>query len=103
MFRVVLGLLLVATAAAQPPAPIVPKWSYDEIVLTNGAKLQGLILSETAIEVRFQSIRRPPGKPTFTLTSKVPRSEIASVRPLSEADRGMLKERLAELDQDGSG
>ena len=97
-------LLTAAVAAAQPPAapPGLPNWPFDEITLNNGAKFQGLILSENPLEVVFKSVRRPPGKPTVTLTSRFSRAEIALVKPLNDADRATLKERLAELDPDGS-
>ncbi|HEX4611728.1 MAG TPA: hypothetical protein VH092_26260, partial [Urbifossiella sp.] len=96
---------VVLLAAAQPPAPPpgLTAWPFDELVLNNGAVFQGLILSETPADVTFQRVRRPPGKPTFTLTSRFTRGEIAAVKRLSEKDREFLKERIAELDPDGSG
>ncbi len=95
---VVAGLL-----AAQPAPPGKSEWLFDEITLTNGAKFQGLLLEENSREVRFQSVSRPPGKPTITLTSRFPRSQIADIKKLRPAERAVLKERLAELDRDGSG
>lgn len=100
--------MLVAAALlslAQPPAPppgLAP-WPVDELTLKNGAVFQGLILAETPADVTFQSVRRPPGKPTFTLTSRFTRGEIAAVKKLSDKDREFLRERIAELDPDGSG
>jgi hypothetical protein len=92
-----------ALVAAQPAAPVLTPWPFDVLTLKNGAKFQGLILNENPVEVRFRTVRRPPGKPTFTLTSKFPMSEIAHIKRLSGADRAILKDRLAELDLDGSG
>lgn len=97
-----LGLCSLALLEA-PAQPVLSNWPFDEITLTNGAKFQGLILEESPAEVRFQSVRRPPGRPTFTLTSRFARQDIAVLKRLSDADRAVLKERLAELDPDGSG
>ncbi len=94
----------VLLAVAQPPAPpgLAP-WPFDELTLKNGAVFQGLILAETPADVTFQGVRRPPGKPTFTLTTRFTRGEIAAVKRLPEKDREFLRERIAELDPDGSG
>jgi len=102
MARLVVLLLVAGAAAGQPPGAA-PAWPFDELVLVNGAKYQGLLLDDGPRDVRFQSVKRKPGKPTFTLTFKVPRSEVASLRKLNDADRATLRERIAELDQDGSG
>jgi hypothetical protein len=97
-------LSLAALASAQPGPPNgLSKWSFDELTLANGAKFEGLILSEGADGIRFQSVSRPPGRPTVTLTSLFTKAEIAKVKRLSDADRAMLKERLAELDPSGAG
>src|SRR5438093_1618632 len=91
-------------AAGQPPPPGgLSNWSFDELTLTNGAKLQGLILSEAPDGIRFQSVSRLPGRPTVTLTWFITKPEVASVKRLSDADRAVLKERLAELDPGGEG
>jgi hypothetical protein len=102
MWRFIPLLFLGAVAAAEPPAPT-PRWPFDEITLHNGAKFQGLLLDDGPQEVRFKTVRRNPGQPTFTLTWKAPKSEVASIKRISEAERAFLKERIAELDQDGSG
>ncbi|HJZ55119.1 MAG TPA: hypothetical protein VKE74_09185, partial [Gemmataceae bacterium] len=107
MPRLVPALVLAAlstVALAQPPvAPGPPGWPFDEITITNGAKFQGLILEERSDGIRFQTVHRPPGRPTVTLTTFFSKSEIASVKRLAEKDRAFLKERLAELDPGGAG
>jgi hypothetical protein len=87
--------------SAQPGS--LSKWTFDELTLTNGAKFEGLILSEGPEGIRFQSVSRPPGRPTVTLTSLFTKAEVAKVRRLSDADRAILKNRLAELDPSGEG
>jgi Protein of unknown function (DUF1570) len=100
----VLVLLTPLALAAQPTTPNgLSNWSFDELTLTNGAKIQGLILSESPEGIRFQSVSRNPGRPTVTLTSYLTKAEIARVKHLSEADRAVLKDRLAELDPSGEG
>src|SRR6185312_10777391 len=98
-----LALFLAAVAAAAQPATAPAGWLFDEITLVNGAKFQGLLMEESPREVRFKTVKRRPGQPTFTLTWKAPRADIASIKKLSDADRTILKARIAELDQDGSG
>jgi hypothetical protein len=104
--RRVLGLLLCvpAVAAAQPAPPAgLSNWPFDEIVLKNGAKFQGLILARLPDGVEFRSVYRLPGRPTVTLTSYFNANEIASVKELAAADRDVLKLKLAELDPSGEG
>lgn len=102
MWRFGVLLALAGSLAAQPATPV-SNWSFDEITLANGAKFQGMLLDDGPLDVRFQTVKRRPGQPTFTLTWKVPRSEVASLKRLSDAERALLRERIAELDQDGSG
>jgi hypothetical protein len=103
------GLLFVAAlaaglAAGQPAPPNgLSNWSFDELTLANGAKFQGLILSEAPDGIHFQSVSRLPGRPTVTLTSFFPKSEYVGVKRLSDSDRTILKERLTELDPSGEG
>ena len=96
-------LSVAAFAKAQPPQPGLSRWSFDELTLVNGATFEGLILSESSRGVRFQTVSRPPGRPTVTLTSFFSKAEIAKLRRLSDPDRTLLKERLAELDPSGAG
>ncbi len=109
MRRVIVVPLFVALAAiagGQPPAPPpagLSNWSFDEITLKNGAKFQGLILSEVPDGIEFRSVLRLTGRPTVTLTSFFSRAEIASTKPLSKPDREALKEKLSELDPSGEG
>lgn len=97
-----LAFLLAGVAAAQPPAAQPPAWPVDRITLANGHPFEGLILVETPSEVKFRTVRRTPGKPTTTLTTTFDRRAIKTITPLSEADRAVLKQRLADLDPDGS-
>jgi hypothetical protein len=76
-------------------------WQYDKICLRNGAVLEGLILEDTPAGVRFQNVRRRPGRPTVMFTTTFPRAEIVTVEPLPAADRARLRTRLRELEEAG--
>lgn len=101
----VLPLALGGAVVAQPegPAAGLSKWPFDEITLTNGSKLQGLILHELPDGLEFRSVSRPPGRPTVTLTSFLSKAEIARVRKMTDREREFLTEKLAELDPTGEG
>lgn len=104
VFAVIALVLLAAFVCAQPtPAPGVSNWSFDVITLKNGAKFQGLILSESADGIEFRSVYRNPGRPTVTLTSFFSKGEIARTAPLTKEERAALKEKLDELDPTGEG
>ncbi|HET6573325.1 MAG TPA: DUF1570 domain-containing protein [Fimbriiglobus sp.] len=78
-------------------------WVYDEVTLTNGYRMQGMILKESPAGIEFQVIRRPPGRPTVTLTTFIAAREMSKVRRLAAADRAALKAKLAGLDLTGAG
>lgn len=101
MLRVPLFLLLTCgLVSAQPPVVPSGNWALDEIVLRGGAKFQGLIVAEQPDGVKFRLIRRPPGRPTVTLTTFFTKAELRAdgLKKISDADRQLLRERLAELD-----
>jgi hypothetical protein len=107
LMRCVLVLSVLALsaelAAAQPTPPGFSNWPFDEITLKNGSKFQGLLLFEVPDGAEFRSVYRLPGRPTVTLTSFFSAKEIKSIKKLSEKDRAVLKEKLAELDPSGEG
>lgn len=95
-------LLLAAPLFAQPPGPT-GEWAMDEIHLKVGVKYRGLILEETAAGVKFRIVKRPPGRPTVTLTTTFTTDETLKLVRLSDDDRKLLRERLAALDPEGNG
>ena len=78
-------------------------WLYDELYLRNGGYFRGVLLEETPGMIRFQTVRRAPGRPTVTLTLRFNRDEISRIHRLSEENRRILQEKLAELDPTGVG
>jgi hypothetical protein len=98
MFRIVplvAAAGLFATAARAADAD----WQFEQVRLTNGAVLRGLILDETPARITFQNVRRQPGRPTVVFTTTLDRSEIAAVDRLPAADRDRLRARLHELEE----
>ncbi|MFO0851621.1 MAG: DUF1570 domain-containing protein [Gemmataceae bacterium] len=77
-------------------------WPTDEVVLKNGAAFRGLVLADTPAGLEFKVVRRQPGRPTVTLTTLFLKAEVDHVRRLPAADREVLREKLAELDEAGS-
>jgi hypothetical protein len=98
-----LVILAVLVAAAGGPVGQGPAWAFDEVKLINGARFQGVILKETPAGIDFQVVRRPPGRPTVTLTTFFAAREVAEVKRLTAAERAILKEKLADLDPTGAG
>ncbi len=94
---------MLATLILVALSPMQASWPLEELTLTNGAKLPGLVLAETAEGIRFRVVRRPIGRPTITLTCFFPTAEVKAVRHLSEAERKTLQEKLAELDATTTG
>lgn len=95
-------LLLVCPLVAQPPGPS-GDWPMDEITSKYGGVYRGLLLEETPDGVKFRIVRRPPGRPTVTLTTTFTTAETQKLIRLSDDDRKKLRERLAALDADGAG
>jgi hypothetical protein len=78
-------------------------WPLDVVTLKNGAKFEGLIVETLPGGLKFQVVKRPPGKPTLTFTTFIDKKEMADAKRLSDADRKILRERLAALDPNGRG
>lgn len=77
-------------------------WKFDVLHLKNGAVFKGIVVSETASEVRFRNVRRAPGTPTVVIPAATfARGEIAGLDKLADKDRAVLLERLKALDPTG--
>jgi hypothetical protein len=98
-------LFLVGTghAFSADQTPPSKDWTFDTIKLKNGYVFKGLILEETQNGVRFQHVRRANGRATVSLTAVLRRGDIERIDKVSDADRELLRKRLAELDPTGEG
>jgi Protein of unknown function (DUF1570) len=85
-------------AAAWPAPPLTPEWSFDVLKLKNGVVHKGVLLDEGPAEVKFQIVRRAPGRPTVKLTLKFAKVEITQLDKLSDEERATLKAKLEDID-----
>ena len=88
--------ILTGMAMAAPPGG--NDWSFDSLKLKNGVTHQGLILEESPQALRFQIVRRFPGRPTVWFTCVFRHNEIEKLEKLTDEDRQALKNKLLELD-----
>ena len=79
---------------AQSPTP-----DLDQVELSNGRLLGGLILEETPSQVRVRLVTRKSGRPTLTSTETFSRAEIRSIKRLPDPAREALVRRLEDLDR----
>jgi hypothetical protein len=100
MSRLLRALAVVALAAvptlAGPPAK--SDWDFDVLKLKNGVVHKGLLLEEGPTGVRFQIIRRLPGRPTVWLTVAFKKDDVRKLEKLTDDQRAALKAKLAEID-----
>jgi len=101
--RTILALILIASSAFAQPIGPTAAWPLDELTHTNGAQFRGAILDDSPVGVRFRVVQRPFGRPTVTFTTYFSRKEVAGLKRITDAQRVTLKERLAELDANGTG
>ncbi len=93
-------LAIVVLAWAALPAPAAPPgdWPLDTLKLKSGASHHGLILEEAPQAVRFQIVRRFPGRPTVWFTCVFRHNEIERLEKVTAEDRVAVRAKLLELD-----
>jgi len=93
-------LLAMAMAIAATSAMAQPNtgWVLDELELTCGFAFKGYLVEENSLGATFRIVSAPPGRPTVTLTSFFSKAEIKKLTKLADAERKILKDRLAEFD-----
>jgi hypothetical protein len=100
MLRPLRALAVVALAAvptlAGPPAT--SDWAFDVLKLKNGVVHKGLLLEDGPAGVRFQIIRRLPGRPTVWLTVAFKKDDVLKLEKLTDEQRAALKAKLEEID-----
>jgi hypothetical protein len=88
---------IVGAASAAADDPNASPWKFDVVRLKNGSTLQGLIVEQSPLMIRFENVRQKPGRATVVLYTTITQSEIDSVDRLSDSDREQLQARLREL------
>lgn len=73
-------------------------WPMDFIKLKNGVTHKGVILEESPNAIRFQIIRRFPGRPTVWYTCIFRNNEIDKLERVTAEERVLVKTKLVELD-----
>jgi hypothetical protein len=92
----ILGTLL--ARAADPPADPPP---LETLILTNGAKFDGLIVGRDDSRLEFLVVRRKPGTPTVAFPIRVPLADVRRAEPHPADDHRRLDEWAKRLDLDG--
>jgi hypothetical protein len=93
--------LLAAAGSASAQAPANGDWKLDAVQLKSGRTFHGLVVEETPAEVRFQIVKRMPGRPTVTLLDSFPRADVKRLDKLAGKEREELVSRLQALDPAG--
>jgi hypothetical protein len=94
-------LVLVALSLSGKSAQAADDWKFDVLRLKNGNVLRGLLVEETATEVRIQCVRRNPGSPTVVIAATIPLDQVDTIERLDPRDRETLARRLKALDPTG--
>lgn len=89
-------LLIASSLVAQEKATEKP--AFDQLVLTDGGRLEGLLLEETPQQVRFQFLIRKPGVRTLVFELVYDRSEVASISRASEPGRTLARNMITSLE-----
>lgn len=69
-------------------------WQTDEVELTDGRTLRGLIEEESEQRIKFLEMRRRPGRPVTLVGHSLSRPEIVGIERLPEDARSVLRARL---------
>jgi hypothetical protein len=92
-----------ALAGLVPPTgnPAEPDGKLDSIQTRYGHSYEGAVLGETPSEIRFQMVRRVPGRAVVLVNLVLPRGELKRIDKLNGPDRKAMLDRLASLNPTG--
>lgn len=90
---VFLSCLLATLLQPEPAKPL-----FDQLVLSHGATVEGLVLSESPQEVRFQVLLRRPGVRSLVFETTYDRSEVARVVKATEPGRSAARALMQGLE-----
>jgi hypothetical protein len=95
--RAIAALALAAVPTLAGPSAN-PDWAFDVLKLKNGVVHKGLLVDEGKDGVRFQIIRRLPGRPTVWLTVAFKKDDVLKLEKLTDDQRAALKAKLEDID-----
>jgi len=91
----ILFLLIAGAAAQEKPAP---KHEFDQLTLHNGSRIEGLVVEEATLHIRFQFLASKPGVRTLVFEVIYDRTEIASITKAKEPGRSLAKEHFNKIE-----
>jgi hypothetical protein len=98
LLRALAALAILAVPVFGAPPALTPEWRFDVLTLKKGPVHKGLLLDDGPDGVRFQIVKRAPGRPTVWLTVFFGKEEVARLDKLSNDERAALKAKLEEID-----
>ncbi|HQR41306.1 MAG TPA: hypothetical protein PLX97_01450, partial [Gemmatales bacterium] len=71
--------------------------AFDQLVLTSGTTVEGLVLEETPQQIRFQFMLRRPGVRTLVFETVYERGEVSKVIKAPQPGRDLARQWLSAL------
>lgn len=92
---VILSMLIAAASAQEKP---VAKHEFDQLTLHNGSRLEGLVVEEATLHIRFQFLATKQGVRTLVFEVTYDRTEVASISKASETGRALVKQLFNSIE-----
>lgn len=96
VLAMVVFCLLIDSSCAQEKLP--PKREFDQLTLHNGSRMEGLVVEEASLHIRFQFLVSKPGVRTLVFEVIYDRSEVASIAKAKEPGRGLAKQHFNRIE-----
>lgn len=96
MLLLILFSLLIASATAQEK--VVDQLEFDQLTLHNGSRMEGLVVEETSVHIRFQFLAGKPGVRTQIYEVIYERTEIAGISKAREPSRNQTREHFKRIE-----
>lgn len=84
------------TSSAQEKPVDTP--AFDQLVLNNGSKMEGLVVEEASQQIRFQFLVSKPGVRTLVFEVTYDRSEVASISKAREPGRMLARQQINSIE-----
>ena len=80
--------------AQEPNSGINESWAMDVLVLSNGKKLSGLLVSESQLAIDFVEIHRPIGKPMYLVIRTISKKRVLKTEQITSEARKQLSQKV---------